>query len=215
MPYHTLQFFFNANSAHVEQKTPLSFMTETKIKIFRIQSKWYKRAPYVKLPSLSRCKMKTTLVRIQPTRSDTVDTSLARLILYSVVASMNSVTRSLEHVCHNCHQKRPRPTQRHQWTIRTQQLSQEDVERYVTDNRALKTTVFVVVSVSLCLVPMCLYYLLRAVGVHLVKESHRAMFRTFLMLNSFLNPLVYCWQQKEIGQYLFKCSTQAVHNVDW
>lgn len=47
MPYHTLQFFFDTNSVHVEQKTPLYFMTETKFKIFRIQSKWYKRTPYV------------------------------------------------------------------------------------------------------------------------------------------------------------------------
>ena len=105
-------------------------------------------------------------------------------------------------------------TRRHQRRIKTQQLPREDVERYVTDNRALKTTVFVVGSVSLCLVPMCFYYLLRAFGVHLVKESNRAMLRTFLMLNSFLNPLIYCWRQKEMRQYLFKCSTQVVHPVD-
>ena len=105
-------------------------------------------------------------------------------------------------------------TRRHQRRIKTQQLPREDVERYVTDNRALKTTVYVVGSVSLCLVPMCLYYLLRAFGVHLVKESNRAMLRTFLMLNSFLNPLIYCWRQKEMRQYLFKFSTQAVHPVD-
>ena len=102
-------------------------------------------------------------------------------------------------------------TRRHQRRIKTQQLPREDVERYVTDNRALKTTVYVVGSVSLCLVPMCLCYLLRAFGVHLVKESNRGMFRTFLMLNSFFNPLIYCWRQKEMRQYLFKCSTQAVH----
>ena len=105
-------------------------------------------------------------------------------------------------------------TRRHQRRIKTQQLPREDVERYVTDNRALKTTVYVVGSVSLCLVPMCLYYLLRAFGVHLVKESNRAMLRTFLMLNSFLNPLIYCWRQKEMRQYLFKFSTQAIHPVD-
>ena len=105
-------------------------------------------------------------------------------------------------------------TRRHQRRIKTQQLPREDVERYVTDNRALKTTVYVVGSVSLCLVPMCVYYLLRAFGVHLVKESNRAMLRTFLMLNSFLNPLIYCWRQKEMRQYLFKFSTQAVHPVD-
>ena len=105
-------------------------------------------------------------------------------------------------------------TRRHQRRIKTQQLPREDVERYLTDNRALKTTVYVVGSVSLCLVPMCVYYLLRAFGVHLVKDSNRAMFRTFLMLNSFFNPLIYCWRQKEMRQYLFKCSTQAVHPVD-
>ena len=105
-------------------------------------------------------------------------------------------------------------TRRHQRRIKTQQLPREDVERYVTDNRALKTTVYVVGSVSLCLVPMCLYYLLRAFGFHLVKESNRAMLRTFLMLNSFLNPLIYCWRQKEMRQYLFKFSTQAVHPLD-
>ena len=102
-------------------------------------------------------------------------------------------------------------TRRHRRNIKTQQLPQEEVERFLKDNRALKTTVCVVGSIGLCLVPGVVYSVFRGFGIHVVVESHREIIRTSLMLNSFLNPLIYCWRQKEMRRYFFSCSTQAVH----
>ncbi|XP_068718107.1 trace amine-associated receptor 13c-like [Montipora capricornis] len=102
-------------------------------------------------------------------------------------------------------------TRRHQRNIKTQQLPQGEVERFLKDNRALKTTVYVVGSISLCLVPVGIYSVFRGFGIHLVVETYREMIRTFLMLNSFLNPLIYCWRQRELRRYLLRCSFQGVN----
>ena len=44
--------------------------------------------------------------------------------------------------------------------IRTQQLPQQEIERFVKENKALKTTVLVVGAVVLCFLPMAVYQLL-------------------------------------------------------
>ena len=46
---------------------------------------------------------------------------------------------------------------RHQKMIKSQQLPQEEVERFVKGNKALKTTVFVVGGVVLCFLPMVIH----------------------------------------------------------
>ncbi|KAJ7333030.1 hypothetical protein OS493_018199, partial [Desmophyllum pertusum] len=45
-------------------------------------------------------------------------------------------------------------TRRHQKMIKTQQLPQEEVERFVKESKALQTTVYVIGAVVLCLLPM-------------------------------------------------------------
>ena len=45
-------------------------------------------------------------------------------------------------------------TRRHQKNMKTQQLPQEEVERFTKDYKALKTTVFVVGAVIFCLLPL-------------------------------------------------------------
>ena len=44
-------------------------------------------------------------------------------------------------------------TRRHQKMIKTQQLPQEEVEQFLKESKALKTTVYVVGAVMLCLLP--------------------------------------------------------------
>ena len=51
-------------------------------------------------------------------------------------------------------------TLRHRKKIRTQQLPQQEIERFVKENKALKTTVLVVGAVMLCFLPMAVYQLL-------------------------------------------------------
>ncbi|XP_078346860.1 uncharacterized protein LOC144632131 [Oculina patagonica] len=106
-------------------------------------------------------------------------------------------------------------TLRHQKMIKTQQLPQEEVERFVKESKALKTTVFVVGAVVLCLLPASFDFLARNIVKLNFEVFKTCAFcpwtRTFVMLNSLLNPLIYCWRQREMRQFVFRIKTQAVH----
>ena len=101
-----------------------------------------------------------------------------------------------------------RETARHQKMIKTQQLPQEEVERFAKESKALKTTVYIVGAVMLCFLPMAFIFLTFVAGVYVAYPA--PWIRTFIMLNSLLNPLIYCWRQKEMRQFVFRISTVAV-----
>ena len=108
-----------------------------------------------------------------------------------------------------------RETRRHQKMIKTQQLPQEEVERFTKENKALKTTVFVVGAVIFCLLPAGVVVVLLTAGL-CSRSSYLILdpwIRTAVMLNSLLNPLIYCWRQKEMRKFIFK-RTQVVHPVN-
>ena len=109
-----------------------------------------------------------------------------------------------------------RETRRHEEKIKTQQLPQEEVQRFARESKALKTTVFVVSAVMLSFLPMALTLLLVVKGLKKQKQ-YEAMFsvlsplvRTCTMLNSLLNPLIYCLRQKEMRKFVLRVSCQAV-----
>ena len=97
--------------------------------------------------------------------------------------------------------------------LKAQQLPQEDVERFVKERKALKTTVYVVGAVLLCLSPGAL-----SKFVYIIAEQNSTYlaqwFRTTAMLNSLLNPLIYCWRQKEMRLFVFRMSSPAVAAVN-
>ena len=97
-----------------------------------------------------------------------------------------------------------RETVRHQKMIKTQQLPQEEVERFAKESKALKTTVYVVGAVMLCFLPMVFVFLNYAAELNVAFPA--PWMRTFVMLNSLLNPLIYCWRQKEMRQSVFRVS---------
>ena len=103
-------------------------------------------------------------------------------------------------------------TRRHQKMIKTQQMPQEEVERFAKEKKALKTTVYVVGAIALCFLPMAFVFILR-----LLKLQTFPVFppwiQTFAMLNSFLNPLIYCWRQTEMRKFVFRKHTQVVYPV--
>lgn len=101
-----------------------------------------------------------------------------------------------------------RETLRHHKMIKTQQLPQEEVQRFAKENKALKTTVFVVGAVAFCFLPMSLSVLSFVSELSVVFAA--MWVRTFAMLNSLLNPLIYCWRQKDMRKYVFRISSQAV-----
>ena len=101
-----------------------------------------------------------------------------------------------------------RETLRHQEMIKAQQLPQEEVERFVKERKALKTTVYVIGAVSFCFLPTAFTVLAFASGMDV--NSAAPWVRTFAMLNSFLNPLIYCWRQKEVRKFVFRISSPAI-----
>ncbi len=109
-----------------------------------------------------------------------------------------------------------RETLRHQKKIKTQQLPQEEVERFAKESKALKTTVFIVCAVVLCFEPAFFFFVLSVVKMFQASVSvFRPWVRTFAMLNSLLNPLIYCWRQKEMRKFIFRFQIQVVHPANW
>ena len=105
-------------------------------------------------------------------------------------------------------------TLRHQKKIKTQQIPQDEVERMARESKAFNTTLVVVGAVVLCFAPTFFYLVLRFVVFSDNPVSpilaFRPWVRTFTMLNSFFNPLIYCWRQREIRKFIFGFRNQAV-----
>ncbi|XP_078377721.1 uncharacterized protein LOC144660866 [Oculina patagonica] len=80
-----------------------------------------------------------------------------------------------------------RETLRHQKKIKTQQLPQEEVEQFVKESKALKTTVFVVGAVMLCFAPVFLFLVSFVVGLFQASVSvFLPWVRSFLIKTQFL-----------------------------
>ena len=98
---------------------------------------------------------------------------------------------------------------RHQKRIKMEQMPQEELDRFAKEHKALKTTVFVVGALLLCFVPWTFVLALIAFGLVPPLPVFKPWFRTFLMLNSFLNPLIYCWRQEEMRKFAFRFKRQV------
>ena len=99
-------------------------------------------------------------------------------------------------------------TRRHRKLIKIQQMPQEEAERFRKENKALKTTVYVVSALMLCFLPMALRLVIDLMKRPEIISS--LWVRTFAMLNSLLNPLIYCCRQEEMRDFVFKTRRQAV-----
>ena len=109
-------------------------------------------------------------------------------------------------------------TRRHQKKMKAEQLPREEVERFAKEKKALKTSVFVVGAVLLSFFPsIVLLSLVFHFSLDVVIKSNLYVIllpfvRTSGMSNSFLNPLIYCFRQKEIRKFVFRFSAvQQVH----
>ena len=110
-----------------------------------------------------------------------------------------------------------RETRRHERRIKALQLPLEQVERFAKESKAFKTTVYVVGAVVLCFLPAAVFLVVVLSGVFLLTQSglflvYSPFIRTCGILNSLLNPLIYCWRQKGMRKFIFRFSAvQAVH----
>lgn len=112
-----------------------------------------------------------------------------------------------------------REIRRQRKKIKNQQLPQGEEQRFARENKAFKTTVLVVGAVIVCFLPIALtvavFMLFRIDTKTGVVGSQSCIpcpwVNTFIMLNSFINPLIYYWRQKEMRNYVFRSScTSAV-----
>ena len=99
-----------------------------------------------------------------------------------------------------------REIMRHKKMIKAHQLPHEEVERFAKERKALKTTVIVVGAVVLCFVPVVFALVLGALG--LASSALVLWVGTCVMLNSLLNPLIYCGRQEEMRKFAFRFKTQ-------
>ena len=102
-------------------------------------------------------------------------------------------------------------TCRHQRKIKAQNLPQEEVKRFIKENKALKTTVLVVCAVTVCLLPVAFGPISLVAGFHYISTIMEPWWQTFPLLNSLVNPLIYCWRQKEIRMFVFRIRSQVGH----
>ena len=103
-----------------------------------------------------------------------------------------------------------RETRRHKKKIKTQQLPQEEMERFFKESKALKTTVLVVSAVVICFLPIAVTVSLKRMMTGKEYDAVWPLVRTFGMLNSLLNPLIYCLRQKEMRRFVLRVPCQAV-----
>ena len=105
-------------------------------------------------------------------------------------------------------------TRRHQKKIKTQQLPQNEKETFIAESKALRTTALVFGALVLCLFPVVFIFLLGAVGIQMKKGNSASMVVTFAMLNSLMNPLIYCWRQREMRKFVFRRSPRHATDND-
>ena len=106
-----------------------------------------------------------------------------------------------------------RETLRHKKRIKTEQMAQQEVQNFLREDKALKTTVYVVGSLIFCFIPSS--FLLLSLLVDSLSLKYSVYFvsfsRVFIMLNSLLNPLLYFWRDKEMRKlvlpFFLRCIT--------
>ena len=93
-----------------------------------------------------------------------------------------------------------RETLRHRKRIKTEEIAHHEVETFLKENKALKTTVYVIGSLVFCFIPSSIIFLSYVVeGLSLKNSVYFLSFsRVLMMLNSLLNPLIYFWRDKEM-----------------
>ena len=105
-----------------------------------------------------------------------------------------------------------RETLRHKKRIKTEQIAQQEVETFLKENKALKTTVYVVGSLVLCFI-LSLIFLLSVIleGLSLEDSVYFVSFcRVLVMLDSLLNPLIYFWRDKEMRKLVLPFFSRCI-----
>ena len=104
-------------------------------------------------------------------------------------------------------------TLRHKKRIKTEQVAQQEVETFLKENKALKTTVYVVGSLVLCFTPslfLLVSLIVKRLSVVANSVSFVSFCRVLSMLNSLLNPLIYFWRDKEMRKIVLPFVSRCI-----
>ena len=105
-----------------------------------------------------------------------------------------------------------RETLRHKKRIKTEQIAPQEVQNFLRENKALKTTVYVVGSIVFCFIPSS--FLLLSLLADSLSLEDSVYFVSFcgvlIMLNSLLNPLIYFWRDKEMGKLVLPFFSRCI-----
>ena len=106
-----------------------------------------------------------------------------------------------------------RETLRHRKRIKTEQIAQQEVETFLKENKALKTTVYVVGSLVLCFTPslfLPVSLVVKRLSLVAKSVSFVSFCRVLIMLNSLLNPLIYFWRDKEMRKLVLPFFSRCI-----
>ena len=106
-----------------------------------------------------------------------------------------------------------RETLRHKKRIKTEQVAQQEVETFLKENKALKTTVYVVGSLVLCFTPslfLPVSLVVKRLSLVAKSVSFVSFCRVLIMLNSLLNPLIYFWRDKEMRKLVLPFFSRCI-----
>jgi len=114
-----------------------------------------------------------------------------------------------------------RESRRLERRIKTQKMCKEEVERFVKEKKALNTTAFVGSAVLLSFLPMAFGLAILSIVVGVKRDLNLntvlvvwvPLARPCTVLNSLLNPLIYCLRQKDLRKFAFRAPCKPVEPV--
>ena len=128
--------------------------------------------------------------------TEKTDEQISGLALFILIATFMSVF-------FYCHISVYFVCRRHLKQIKSEQVSGEATAKFLSERKAWKTTTIVLGGLLLSFVPGLLRGIVNVFSFPLpTSVAHVTL--SFIMLNSFFNPIVYCWRSKIIRQALME-----------
>ena len=100
-------------------------------------------------------------------------------------------------------------SRRHMKQIKSELFSREVTEKFLKDKKALITTTIIIVAVFVSYTPGIVFYIVRyqlPTGNYALRLTapSRPFVATCILINSFFNPVIYCWRNKELRKAFFE-----------
>ena len=100
-------------------------------------------------------------------------------------------------------------SRRHTKQIKSEQFSREATEKFLKDKKALITTTIIIVALFVSYIPGIVFYIVRyrlSSGNYAVRLTAplRPFVTTCILINSFFNPVIYFWRNKELRKAFFE-----------